>query len=203
MCDVRWSMTDYTCAMRLFVGVELSDATRDRAMEISTELRRTLGRTLDARWVAAENMHLTVRFIGYVHDDEARALVEALARPLDTAAFDMELSGCGRFPPRGSPRVLWVGLTRGLESLAALHGEFNRRLAPLGHEPEDRPFSAHLTLARVKDSRAGSAKLVDAAFESIATGTLTQRVDVATVFESRLTPRGPNYHAIRRVPLRC
>ena len=187
--------------MRLFVGVELSDEARRLAGQVAGDLQRKLGKTLTARWVAAENMHLTVRFIGHVPDDGVPALLEALTQPLDVAPFDIELGGGGRFPPRGAPRVLWIGVTKGLEPLAALHAEFNRRLARFGQEPENKPFNAHLTLARVKDARTAVANTVDAVFQSVRISTVRQRVEAVTVFESRLSPHGSNYFALSRVPL--
>jgi 2'-5' RNA ligase len=188
--------------MRLFVGVELSDEVRRLAAQVAGDLQRGLAKTLTARWVPSENMHLTVRFIGHVPDDGVSGLLEVLTKPLDMAPFDIELGGCGRFPPRGAPRVLWIGLTKGLQPLAALHTEFNRRVAPLGHEPESKPFNAHLTLARVKDSRSSSARTVDEVFQSVRINRVRQRVETATIFESRLSPRGSHYTALSHVPLR-
>jgi 2'-5' RNA ligase len=195
MTDVR-----YTSSMRLFVGVELSDEVRALVAAVAGDLRHTLAKSLEARWVPAENLHLTVRFIGHVPDERISALLEALTQPLDMAPFQIELGGCGRFPPRGAPRVLWIGLSEGLSSLAALHEAFNRRVAPLGYAAETRAFSAHLTLARIKEAR-GSAKSVDAALHSARTGTVTQRVETVTVFESQLSPRGAVYSVLRRIRL--
>jgi|SRR5579872_73804 len=187
--------------MRLFVGLRLGDAARALAVRIAAELRPKLERGLAARWVPAENLHLTVRFIGHVPDDRAPSVMAAVSPPLDVAPFEIELSGCGRFPPRGAPRVIWIGLTKGLPALTTLHEEFNRRLAPLGFLPENRPYSAHLTLARIKDARAAAARPIDAAFAHIRTGTVAQRVNALTLFESRLSPRGPTYVEVCRVPL--
>jgi 2'-5' RNA ligase len=188
--------------MRLFVGVELNDEMRRLAAQIAGDLERKLGKTLNARWVPPENMHLTVRFIGNVPDDGVSALLAALTPPLDVAPFDIELGGCGRFPPRGAPRVLWIGLTKGLQPLAALHGEFNRRLALVGREPENKPFNAHLTIARVKETRAAGANTVDAVCQSVRISAVRQRVDTVTVFESRLSPHGSTYGVVRRTPLK-
>jgi 2'-5' RNA ligase len=186
--------------MRLFVGVELSDEVRALAAAVTGDLRHALAKTVDARWIPAENLHITVRFIGYVRDEGVSALLEALTKPLDMAPCEIGFGGCGRFPPRGAPRVLWIGLSAGLSSLAALHEEFNRRVAPFGYAPETRPFSAHLTLARIKDAR-GSAKPVDAALQSVRTFTVTQRAETVAVFESQLSPRGSTYSVLRRIRL--
>jgi 2'-5' RNA ligase len=187
--------------MRLFVGVELADAVRDIAAHATNELKRRLGTRLDARWVPVENMHLTVRFIGYVADESVPAVLDAMTAPLDCEPFEIELAGCGRFPPRGAPRVIWIGLTRGLQPLTALHEEFNRRLGPLGFDAETRPYSAHLTLARIKDARAAAATQIDAAFESVRIPNATQRVERLALFESRLSQKGPSYTIVRRLPL--
>lgn len=187
--------------MRLFVGVELGDAAREMAERVVTDLKRRLPKRLDARWVAADNMHLTVRFIGHVPDERAAAVLDALAPPLPFAAFDIELGGCGKFPARGAPRVIWIGLPTGLPSLTALHEEFNRRLGPLGYAPEERPYRAHLTLARIKDARAAAARQIDAACDGVRSGAVTQRVEAVTVFDSRLSPGGAHYHPVSKIPL--
>jgi 2'-5' RNA ligase len=187
--------------MRLFVGLPVSDAVRAMAARVAADLKRRLETTIDARWVPLENLHLTVRFIGYVSDDRAPSLIDAISQPLEREPFDIDLGGCGRFPPRGAPRVIWAGVTRGLPPLTALHDEFNRRLAPLAFAPENRPYSAHLTLARIKDARVASARQLDAACEHIHTGSVSQRVDALTVFESRLSSQGPTYAEVRRIPL--
>src|SRR5690349_17385130 len=115
--------------MRLFVGVKLSDAAREMAARVAGDLKRMFARSLDARWVEPDNMHLTVRFIGHVPDARVSAVLDALARPLAIAPFEIEFRGCGKFPPRGAPKVVWIGVTRGLPSLAALHDTCNQRLS--------------------------------------------------------------------------
>jgi len=187
--------------MRLFVGVELADAVRDIAGHATNEMKRRLGTRLDARWVPMENMHLTVRFVGHVADESLSAVLHAVTAPLDFEPFEIEFGGCGKFPLRGAPRVIWIGLTRGLPQLTVLHEEFNRRLEPLGFEAENRPFSAHLTLARIKAARTAGARQIDAAFESVRIGNVTQRVEGLALFESRLSRNGPTYTIVRRLPL--
>jgi 2'-5' RNA ligase len=188
--------------MRLFVAVEIEDTARRAAAAAAEELRHVLAPVLKARWVAAENMHLTVRFIGQVDDLRAPALVEALCPPLDIAPFDLELGACGVFPPRGAPRVLWIGLTQGLPSLALLHDAFNQRLRPFGFEPEVRPFSAHLTLARIKDAPGGAARAVRDALDRVTVHRARSDVGRATLFQSHLSTKGPRYEPVAFIPLR-
>jgi len=188
--------------MRLFVAVELNGD----CIRVATETAAVLGRVVDpkirAAWVSAANMHLTVRFIGHIDDGRAPAMLEALAPPLDLAPFDVELGGCGVFPPSGPPRVIWIGLAQGLPSLAAMHEEFSRRLRPFGFEPEDRPFSAHLTLARIKDAPKGAGTPLREALRHIQPSGARAHVTNATVFQSHLSPKGPRYEALLQVPCR-
>lgn len=186
--------------MRLFVGVELSHEVRALAAAAAGDLRHAVAQTLDARWVSADNLHITVRFIGYVPGERLSPMLVALTQPLDLAPFEIEFGGCGRFPPRGAPRVLWIGLSAGLSSLAALHEAFDRRIAPLGYPRESRRFGAHVTLARVKQAR-GSVKSVDAALDSVRMPPVSQRVESVALFESRLSPRGAVYDVLRRIRL--
>jgi RNA 2',3'-cyclic 3'-phosphodiesterase len=187
--------------MRLFVAVEIDDRARRVAEAVEEQLQGALNSTLKARWVPPANMHLTVRFIGHVDDRRAPAVIEALAPPLAIAPFDIELGACGVFPPKGAPRALWIGLTQGLPSLALMCDAFNRRLRPLGLEPEARPFSAHLTLARIKDAPGGAGRAVSDALGRVAVPAARFQVARATVFQSHLSPKGPRYEPVALVPL--
>ena len=187
--------------MRLFVAVELGDAVRTAADGIAEQLRRRVGRTLAARWVSAEQMHLTVRFIGHVPDDRVASVLDSLAPQIAIPPFEVSLSECGAFPPHGPPRVLWLGLHDGVPSLQTMHDEFNRRLAPLGFPAEDRRFRAHLTLARIKDAPRGSGAIVRDALRDVPQSHARCHVSEAIVFESRLSPKGSTYFPQLRVPL--
>jgi RNA 2',3'-cyclic 3'-phosphodiesterase len=182
--------------VRLFVAVELSDEMRKAAARAAETIRRTIGRSIDARWVEPEKMHLTVRFIGHVHDDRVPDLLKVLAAPLSIAPFEIALGGCGAFPPRGGIRVIWIGLETGLQSLTAMHDEYNRRLAPVGFEPEDRPYSAHLTLARVKGVRKGPPAALRETIRRVAVQPSHCRVDRVTIFRSNMSSKGSSYEPL-------
>ena len=188
--------------MRLFVAVELDEAVLAVAQATAEELRRRIGDALRPKWVSGANMHLTVYFIGHVTDDHVPAVLDALRPTLPIAPFDVVLGECRMFPEFGPPRVLWIGLKEGLSSLASMHEQFGVRLLPLGFEPEDREFHAHLTLARVKDAPRGSAAAAREALRSVHVPAARCPITHATVFESRLSPKGPTYTPLFGVPLR-
>ena len=130
---------------RLFVSIELPD-------DVKHSLARLSGDVPGARWLEADEMHLTVRFIGevdgLVYDDVLAALDEVCAAP-----FELALRGVGHFPPRGEPRILWAGLDRS-DALRVLHDRVESALVRAGVEADHRKFSPHVTLARLKGTPA-------------------------------------------------
>ncbi len=189
--------------MRLFVAVEIGERLAGRAAELIRELgKRTVDAAPRARltWLAANRLHITIRFIGEVDDVRAAAIVAALQPPIDVESFDLTLTGVGVFPKSGPPRVVWTGIEQGRDDLIAVERELSSRLAALGIPAEGRPYSPHLTLARVREA-AGlrSAGLLDG-LEDRSLG--TTRIDAITLFQSRLSPKGPTYLPLLRTSLR-
>jgi 2'-5' RNA ligase len=191
--------------MRLFVAAEPSDAVRAAAASAAQHLRERLSAAHAAasiRWIPAENLHLTVWFLGEVSDARAEAILDALRPAMRTTAFELHLAGFGAFPPSGPPRVLWMAVTRGLEELAAAHEEVGARLQPWGFPPEGRAYSAHLTIARVKEPPHGAARAaLRQAIAHMTADAGSCRIDALTVFRSRTAPQGAIYERLLRVPL--
>jgi 2'-5' RNA ligase len=188
--------------MRLFIAVELDDAVLSAALETARELQHKVEGRVRASWIQPDNMHLTVRFIGEVEEDRAGAVLDVLRPPLGVPEFDLALGGCGAFPSSSRPRVFWIGIARGADALAAMHDEFNGRLELLGFAPEDRPFSAHLTLARVKELIRGSLNVMRDAVESTHPVPAECRIRSATLFRSHLSPKGARYERLLIIPCR-
>jgi 2'-5' RNA ligase len=188
--------------LRLFIGVELDDAVRDSASAIANSLRRDLGSRVEARWVPASNLHITLWFIGNVADGRTDEILRGLDRPFTIPVFDVHIAGLGAFPRSGAPRVFWLGVQSGAEHLAALHAALSPRLLSLGIEPERRAYSAHLTIARVKEVRGGRTVTdVRASLRQVPADAGTCQVAAVTVFRSHLSPKGATYEALLRVPL--
>ena len=128
---------------RLFVAIDLPEDVKNAVADIGRELP-------GARRVPREQLHLTLRFIGEVGEETFKAVRSALAGIKD-APFPLKLRGVGHFPPGRHPRVLWVGL-EGSAPLLALQEEVELALIEAGIPPEERKFSPHLTLARLKET---------------------------------------------------
>jgi 2'-5' RNA ligase len=183
--------------VRLFIAIPLPHDLAARAAEI-------LPTSLPAlRRVKAENLHVTLAFLGQTPDDRlgdvTAAAQEAAARvPPFTLTFDR----AGRFPERGRPRVLWLGIADGASSVVELGMAVYAGLRSRGLRFDDRPLAPHLTLARVaEDASAAEAKTVGAALEDLAVGGSRFVVHEIAVVQSVLSPKGPRYTALATVPL--
>ncbi len=188
----------------MFVGVELDERTKSSAARVAERLRKRLDAErlrVDARWIAPETLHITLWFIGEVSDDRAEAINAALGPAFPVAPFDLALEGCGAFPPSGAPRVFWIGLRSGADPMSQLYREVAARLTPLGYEAERRPFSAHLTIARVRDASRGSTAAIRRVLGDVAASAGPSRVEAVTLFRSRLSSKGATYEPLARVPL--
>jgi 2'-5' RNA ligase len=133
--------------MRLFLAVELPPELRAALAGVQARLREAES---GWRWARPEGLHLTLRFLGEVPEGRMPELTERFARAAASASgTEVEAAGLGTFPPRGAPRVLWVGLRDlGGDALAALAASLELEAREAGFAPEARPFAPHLTLAR-------------------------------------------------------
>lgn len=151
-------------------------------------------------WTRPSNGHLTLKFLGNVAETQLQEVTQALAG-VDFAPFALAVGRAGFFPPagRGSPRALWAGLTQGEASSARLATRIDKALVPLGFAPEARPFTAHLTLGRVKDAAEGD----DWALVERAVAGESWPVAVAGCFvlwQSVLFATGPQYSRLAEFP---
>ncbi|MGQ0814326.1 MAG: RNA 2',3'-cyclic phosphodiesterase [Gemmatimonadota bacterium] len=180
--------------MRLFVAVNLPDAEKARLGAVLEQLRAT---TLPFRWVEADSLHITLKFLGNVADERCAQIADALERVArGVASFDVEIGGFGAFPSRARPRVIWIGVN-GPPALYELHERVDKELEPLGFAREERPFRPHLTLGPIKNkARINSAEL-DRTTSSIVYNAVIG-VESIDLMRSHLSPRGAKYERIAR-----
>jgi RNA 2',3'-cyclic 3'-phosphodiesterase len=188
--------------MRLFVAVDLDDASREAIGAEQTRLRRALdaeGRPA-WKWVRPDRMHLTLVFIGEVDAPAAETIVRAMRTDFHSPAFSLVFGGLGVFPAHGAPSVLWLGVTDGRAAAIALQQRVADRLASVGVAPERRAYHPHLTLAR-GDSASPADRRRVAALDC--SGAIA-RIDACavSVYQSRLSPAGPDYTTLVRTELR-
>jgi 2'-5' RNA ligase len=144
-------------ARRLFVGVPIGAAARDEIVALVETVREAADPSVrDVRWVRLDGLHLTLRFLGETPED----VVDGVIVAVDEAArgrspFPVVVTGAGAFPSMARPRTLWLGVADGSDELAELAARLDDRLAVAGWPRSERPFRAHLTLARSDGVRSG------------------------------------------------
>jgi 2'-5' RNA ligase len=184
--------------IRTFIAVPASPAIRQAALKLAGLLGPVAG---DVKWVAPENMHWTLQFLGEVEQLEIPGVCSAVsAGALEVDSFDCEARGAGAFPAPDRPRTLWIGAGAGGQGMVALHDAIQRKLTRLGYRSEQRRFVPHLTLGRVgRDSTPRPIVRELAGLAEYEAGSML--VDEVTVFASKLTPEGPIYEVLARAPL--
>ena len=188
--------------MRLFFGIQPTPEARSAINDVLSQASDSLGSASSVlRWIAQENLHLTLQFLGEVERDRLDALVMSLRPRLALRPFTVSLDRFGAFPPSGPPRTIWLGLGSGINEVREIHAELARRLAASRFEPETRPYSPHLTVARVRDEQRGRAAAVRSTLASIPVPVIEWQVTHASLFESDLSGPKPRYTERGRLEL--
>lgn len=181
--------------IRTFVAVDLPHSLHVQLGQLSSRLQRT-GAAVS--WVKPDRIHLTLKFLGNIPPEKIDAIRTALQSVASaTAAFRLRPSGCGAFPTMKQIRVVWVGLEGDLDALRFLQERVEAAIAPLGFDPENRPFKPHLTLGRVKGKKNLHA-LQETLLEE--QGFQLEAFDVMEVvlYKSDLRPEGARYTPLFR-----
>ena len=176
--------------IRLFVALALPEGHCQQLLRLCHGVR-------DARWVAHENLHLTMRFIGEVEEPRLPEIADALGR-VNGERFTLTLSGIGHFQNGRRIRSLWVGVEP-CDALAQLQTRIDAALRHAGMAPDGRRFTPHVTLARLKN---GAAHQVGSWIEANALFRAEPfPVDQFVLFESYLSHSGAIYSAVAEFPL--
>jgi len=189
--------------VRAFIAVDLS-------LEVQRGLEAVLGQLQQAlrgdivRWVPPRNMHLTLKFLGDVsvkNLDQIKAILAAEAEL--HSAFDIHVGGLGAFPSMRRPRVIWVGV-QAPDVLGQLQHEVDTQTARLGYPQEERQFSPHLTLGRVKrNASTDETGKIAKALSDTKVGELgTARIAEVHLYRSDLNPQGAVYTRLFTAPLK-
>lgn len=188
--------------LRAFIAVEIPLDVRQAVCNATSDLQRRIGSLV--RWVPVENMHLTLKFLGDISPSNIDILTQILQAETDLfPCFELRLTGLGAFPNLKRPRVLYIGIQApaALESLQRGIESASRRL---GYESEERGFSPHLTLGRVKQNVSSTEQqMIRRALEETKIDSLgTARVDSVHLYKSDLKSSGSVYTRLYSAPLK-
>lgn len=185
--------------IRSFIAVSLPESLRDLVQRVQKDFRK-MG--FSFRWVKPENIHITLKFMEDLAEDDQCSIQEALIETASQSApFALTLQGCGVFPNLRAPRVLWLGMGGALDALDLLQKRLDQSISQKTHDRiamDERPFKAHLTIARIKGGVDTNHLLT--ALKSHA-GFQSGPFPVSQLhwIESRLNPTGPIYQYLSTV----
>jgi len=181
---------------RLFIGVRVSTQTANALAACAEMLqRRSRDAGIDLKWVAPTNYHVTLKFLGWTRDEVVPALVDALdAALVGVQAFRFRTSRLGAFPSLEAASVVWAGVDEPAP-LTDLAGRIDAAATGLGFAGEARAFHAHVTLARLAETRAVKELVLPLSEQMFS----DSRVDGVTLFESETKSSGSVYRELHRI----
>jgi 2'-5' RNA ligase len=188
--------------IRSFIAIDLPKSLQDAIEQVSHQLQNQAGAKA-VRWVPAKNIHLTLKFLGEVSSNNLELLTKILQTEVTRHhCFEIVVGGLGAFPSIHRPRVIWIGVEAPL-ALHSLQRSIESETIRLGYTPEERPFSAHLTLGRVSHNASPEeVRTIGNTLTSMQVGLLgTARVERVRLFRSDLEPGGAVYTPLNTIPL--
>lgn len=186
--------------MRLFAAIDIEPEVMQRIEQIQKRIQRQLNLARrDVKWVRPDQIHLTLKFLGEVRDDAVTQVCDIITRAAaETEGFELQVQGVGVF---GRPvRIVWAGIEP-CPALMKLQAKLENEYEAIGWKKESRAFTGHLTICRVKNASAGRkiAGIIEA-YQDEAFGPVS--VDKLVLYESHLSPAGPEYSAVCTAPLK-
>jgi RNA 2',3'-cyclic 3'-phosphodiesterase len=183
---------------RAFVAIKLPDEISAFIHKIQEGLR-SYG--LKARWIRPENIHLTLKFLGDINNEDIKKAGDVIIRAAgENPSMSLGAKGIGVFPGVKRPRVIWTGISGQKKELTDLQKTLDGKFEIIGFPKEKRPFKGHLTIARVK-GKIDSGRLVDAMKEFGGFESKTFMADEVFLFKSELKPSGAVYSKLMSAAL--
>jgi 2'-5' RNA ligase len=188
--------------LRTFIAVDFSPEIIRKIKEIIDYFKtQTPERAL--KWVAPENLHLTIKFLGEVPEEKIEQIKSLINETLDDVkVFEIGVEELGMYPNPQKPRVVWLGIT-GADPLKEIHKMLESQLQKADIQPDKRSFSPHLTIARIRrNADIQSVKEIGETLSKFKVGSLGScNIDHIVVYKSELTPQGPIYTPLLSSPL--
>lgn len=184
--------------VRLFVAVEITGEIRKKLAEFQDKLKKV---DADVGWVAPENIHITLKFIGAIDEEKIEAITNIIKDSVThIKPFDLDYRGVGTLPTEKNPRVIFADVIDVGGVLAKIHERLDNQLMALGVEHEDRKFNAHLTVGRIK-TRRNVRKLIENLNSYNGFDFGSEHVTQVVLMKSDLSPEGPIYTKLHSVDL--
>jgi len=183
--------------IRAFIALKPPPEWTEQLGRVQDNLQKEL-RSPAIKWVQPQQIHITLRFFGYILLEQVDPIVAAMNKiAAQTEAFTLSARGLGCFPSTRTPRVLWVGVED--RCVVELQEQITTATRMVGQEPEDRPFSPHLTLARIKDLPREEGKVLERVHKISLSP--EWQVTELLLMQSHLSPEGARYEVVHSARL--
>jgi RNA 2',3'-cyclic 3'-phosphodiesterase len=188
--------------MRAFIAIDLPQAIKKHLSQLEEKLQTRLS---GVKWVEPANIHITLKFLGEI-DTQTKTPVSAALNEIaaETAAFPVRISSAGAFPDTKYPRIVWLGASQGNSQAGQIAAKLEESMEKLGFARENREFSCHLTIARVKQGN-DKLKLAEGIAEidrQLSASCLEFTAEKITLFKSTLSAKGPLYEKLHEANLK-
>ncbi|NUM35164.1 MAG: RNA 2',3'-cyclic phosphodiesterase [Candidatus Brocadiae bacterium] len=186
--------------IRTFIAIPLDQEIKEKITQFQEELKKEIVKGI--KWVEAESLHLTLKFLGDVEESQIDSISQAMNLLLDKhPVFSFKISGLGIFPPHGLPNVIWAGITTAKDTLRSLSHSLDQEMQKFGVPLEGKEFSPHITLGRAKKGAEiqGDYQKILAEHSALPFG--EQQVKSIILFKSDLQPKGPVYTPLYNLSL--
>jgi RNA 2',3'-cyclic 3'-phosphodiesterase len=192
--------------IRTFIAVELDSTLKQAIAGVQESLKRelhSLAAGTRLQWVRVDSIHLTLKFLGDIEEGQVGEIVYALEEVGRAhEPFSVDVKGFGVFPTLRAPRVLWMGFSGQTERLSRLAQSIDATLLPFGFQLEPKPYTPHLTLARVKEqSRAIGNALADSGVMRDFANRGTLSIRAVALMKSERGPSGSVYSRLGQATL--
>ena len=190
-------MADSAKNIRAFLAIEPSEDVLQATLRLQEKLKQEISGKIS--WTRPKGQHLTLKFFGDVSMEDVKNISATVQDRVAGLSFNLKIEKLGVFPDARKPRVLWCGTSGDVEKLSALQKQLDDDFAGIGFREEERPFRAHLTLGRIKDSHGliGISEALNKHRAFIA-GEFT--CNELILFQSKLTPQGAIYTRLATFP---
>jgi 2'-5' RNA ligase len=189
--------------IRSFIAIELPEEVKTGLNRLQTELK--LPRHNFVKWVATEGIHVTLKFLGNIYPEKVAEITKVMEQASQgSVPFQLEISEVGAFPNLRQPRVLWLGIRGDIDKLVAWQQRIDNGLVPLGFAKETRPFTPHLTLARLREgvSPGDRRDFGELVIKTPVEVNFKVNVNSLSLMKSQLLPGGAVYSRLAEVKLK-
>jgi RNA 2',3'-cyclic 3'-phosphodiesterase len=184
-------MTDSEKNIRAFLAIDPPEDILQAMSRLQEKLKREISGRIS--WTKPQGQHLTLKFFGDISPEDVKIICSAVQnRVASGQSLNLKIEKMGVFPDARRPRVIWCGVTGDVEKLSGLQKQLDSDFAGIGFPAEERPFQAHLTLGRIKDSR-GLTGINEALVKYSAFAAGAFNCKELILFQSKLSPQGAIY----------